>query len=454
MILIVISASILVHFLFYGQPDRTVFDEVHFGKFASGYITGEYFFDIHPPLGKLLISGAGGLAGFKPGFGFTNIGDQFPDKIYLALRFLPTLAGTLLPIVIFFLVLRLGWSRWAAFSAAMLIILDNALLTQSRLILLDSFLLLFGFTGLFFYLLYRQKQKYRFLFLAVIFVTLSLSIKWTGLTYLAIIGLAEFFRIFKGFNKERIISLLIIILVAPVIYYSVFSIHLGLLDKTGPGDAFMSPEFKSTLEGSADSTNQSIVKASNFDKFIELNTQMYKSNAGLSATHPYASKWYEWPLMIGFREESRPPIFYWNQSDGNNHARIYLIGNPAVWWLSALAMVYVIFSLIAGIPKIIRTRVLGRTNKIYLFFIFAYFFNLLPFIGVARVLFLYHYFGALIFAILALVFVIDQTPWKKQIFIGILAVSTLLFITFAPLSYGIAIPDELYKTKVWFKSWQ
>ncbi len=31
-----------------------VFDEVHFGKFISGYIRGTYFFDIHPPAGKLL----------------------------------------------------------------------------------------------------------------------------------------------------------------------------------------------------------------------------------------------------------------------------------------------------------------------------------------------------------------------------------------------------------------
>ena len=91
-ILTLLVCSVVVHFTFFGHPNETVFDEVHFGKFISGYYSGEYYFDIHPPLGKLMIAGFAKLFDFQPEFSFTDIGDQFPNEKYMALRFLPTLA--------------------------------------------------------------------------------------------------------------------------------------------------------------------------------------------------------------------------------------------------------------------------------------------------------------------------------------------------------------------------
>ncbi|MFN7088533.1 MAG: phospholipid carrier-dependent glycosyltransferase [Candidatus Paceibacteria bacterium] len=52
----VLSLGLITRFLFIWNPPEVVFDEVHFGKFLYAYFTGEYYFDIHPPLGKLILA--------------------------------------------------------------------------------------------------------------------------------------------------------------------------------------------------------------------------------------------------------------------------------------------------------------------------------------------------------------------------------------------------------------
>ena len=48
------------------SPSAPVFDEVHVGRFINRYWAGEYFFDVHPPLSKLLYLGASHALGYNP----------------------------------------------------------------------------------------------------------------------------------------------------------------------------------------------------------------------------------------------------------------------------------------------------------------------------------------------------------------------------------------------------
>ncbi len=438
-VIILLSLSLTTHFLFFGRPDETVFDEVHFGKFVSAYYTHNYYYDIHPPLGKLIIAGFADLFDFRPEFAFQNIGDKFPDKTYLALRFLPALAGSLFPLVIFYLALRLGLSKKAAFAAGVFIIFENSLVSNSRLILLDSFLYLFGFLSVLFYLRYRQESGKALVNLALfsLFAAFAASIKWTGLTFLALAGIYELVSIFRSRRYKKLGQAFIFFAAIPLaIYFSVFAVHFSLLSKSGTGDAFMDPGFQKTLEGSYYYNDPNIKPYGLFEKFIDLNKQMYLGNKRLTATHPYGSQWYEWPFMTR-------PIFLWVKDS----ARIYFMGNPAIWWASTVG----VLMLAIGFATSKKER-----NFTSAFLLGGYALNLLPFIGIARVMFLYHYIIALIFAILALAYVIDKEKEKRsKIIFGVLiALGIIAFIWFAPLTYGLPLSPEQYNGRVWFNSWE
>lgn len=449
-VILIIALSALAHFLFFGYPQETVFDEVHFGKFASGYFTGEYFFDIHPPLGKLMISAVGWIGGFKPGFSFKDIGEKFPDNSYVWLRLLPAIAGALLPLVIFFLARELRLSALASFAAALLVVFENSILTQSLFILLDPLLLLFGFSGLLFYFIAKRGKSLPFFILSAVFASFALSIKWTGATFLGIIIILEIIALIKSILDKKLLprffvqslkTFLILILTPILIYFSIFVIHFKLLPKSGPGDNFHSPAFQKTLAGNRHFGDSLIQESNIFEKFIELNKEMYKSNKRLGNTHPYSSKWYTWPFMAR-------PIYYWNDPPvDSKEAKIYLIGNPLIYWLSAMAVIFLFLNLSGKVIKNKKTAFLIGGG---------YLLNLLPFIGIGRVMFLYHYFAALIFAILALVFLIDQLDRKRKkiAFTILISATALVFLIFSPLNYGLPLTSEQYNNRVWFSSWK
>jgi hypothetical protein len=66
-----------------------------------------------------------------------------------------------------------------------------------------------------------------------------------------------------------------------------------------------------------------------FRKYFELQLLMMQHNAGLTASHPYASAPINWPFLL-------TGISFWTQNEGQK--QIYLIGNIVGWWACALAL--------------------------------------------------------------------------------------------------------------------
>jgi hypothetical protein len=71
--------------------------------------------------------------------------------------------------------------------------------------------------------------------------------------------------------------------------------------------------------------------------------------------HPYASRWYSWPLMI-------KPVLFYSSSDplpdgsGSGLASMNDMGNPAIWWLGIPALLFCVWRMLWG-PMLLRVGV-------------------------------------------------------------------------------------------------
>ena len=467
--LIILAISFVTHFIFLGQPASVVFDEVFYGNFMSAYWQGLYFFDQHPPFFKLLMAGIGYLTGASHYIAdWSHIGNAVPDQIII-LRLVPIIFGTFFPLVIYAICRRLDFSKIASTTVAILLCLENSLVAQSRFILPDIVLLFFGFLSILLYLEYTRRPDARagtwFLFVSILSATATLSIKWTGLAFLLVIFAMELYRLRSAFKlniKKLVLFVGSYLSIALLIYTTLFAIHFTLLYHSGPGDVFMTSQFQKNLIDNKHFSDSSIKARGFFGKFLELNDTMFTVNHTMIATHPYSSKWYTWPFMVR-------GVFYWQSTStqktvlapksamtdqlsieptSESPSYIYLIGNPFIYWLSVLSIIFL--SLYTSLKR--------RLNKISFFLLIGFVANLLPFAFIGRLMFLYHYEAALIFSIIAVGYLLDllfmQSKQKRIATVAILSVAVLAFIYWSPITYGIPLTDQALASRMWLSSWR
>ncbi|KAJ7982867.1 glycosyltransferase family 39 protein [Mycena polygramma] len=263
-ILIVASAVRLFRL---SKPSSVVFDEVHFGKFASKYIKTQYFVDVHPPLAKLLITLAAFVFGYDGNFDFKDIGKPYDDVPYVAMRLVPALFGVA-TIPLSYLTLRgLDCRATTALLASLFITFENGLVTQSRYILLDSPLIFFTALTVFFWVGFCNEDKHEpfteswwvFLFMSGLSLGAVFSCKWVGLFTIATVGLSTIHQLWLLLGDLRVsprvwmrhfVARALCLIVVPALFYmGMFQIHFMILGSSGDGDGFMSSEFQHTLGG-------------------------------------------------------------------------------------------------------------------------------------------------------------------------------------------------------------
>ncbi|TRM61270.1 glycosyltransferase family 39 protein [Schizophyllum amplum] len=249
-----------------GKSGVVVWDEAHFGKFGSHYLKREFYFDVHPPLGKMLVGLAGLLSGYDGSFEFKS-GAEYPDTVpYVSMRVMLATFGVGMVPLAWYTAVELGMSMWACHLVALMVLLDVGWLTISRFILLDSMLLFFTFLTVFCLTKFHNQQSYSFSFdwwMWLAFTGVSIgcvtSVKLVGLFVTALVGLYTVEDLWEKFGDLRMsvreqawhwgarIACLIVIPV--LVFMASFKMHFMVLNHSGPGDAQMSSLFQANLVG-------------------------------------------------------------------------------------------------------------------------------------------------------------------------------------------------------------
>ncbi|XP_070286508.1 protein O-mannosyl-transferase 1 isoform X1 [Myotis yumanensis] len=182
-------------------PRAVVFDEVYYGQYISFYMKRVFFLDgSGPPFGHMLLALGGYLGGFDGNFVWNRIGAEYSSNVPVwSLRLLPALAGALSVPMAYQILWELRFSHCAAMGAALLMLIENALITQARLMLLESLLIFFNLLAVLSYLKFSNSQKHRpfslswwlWLTLTGVACSCAVGIKYMGIfTYLLVLGVA------------------------------------------------------------------------------------------------------------------------------------------------------------------------------------------------------------------------------------------------------------------------
>jgi len=379
-------------------PNSRVFDEVYSPVFAWKWLHGQEYFDIHPLLAELPHS-----------IGLLLFGDT-----PLGWRLAPWISGIVFCWAGAYVGYLLSNRRITGVLVALLISLDTAYFVYGRTGLPDMFLLSQVALSIVFFLLSARTRGKKALFAAIlsgVFIGNVISTKWLGLAILGVIWssilIFGFVRLAQKRGRPLKTSLLlprinkllypILFLALPLLIY-----FLWLIPMVG-------------WQGTMTAT---------WAKIIWWHQSVWNYNTTLTATHPYSSTWWQWPLVI------RPVLFYWQQTNGGREI-INATGNVFLWWSTFVVLIGALLSLFRKFRPVLLWLVVSSLGF------------WLPWGVISRIAFNYHYFEALFFEILIMALLLTKLIRSKDYRAYAIAYIVLLFIGFIalyPSITGINVP--------------
>ena len=402
--------------------DEAYFDEIYHPRTAWEHIRGIEPYEIsHPPLGKLIMGVGIRLFGMTP-FGW---------------RFMGTLFGVgMLPLLYVFLKNLFGRTSIAT-CGTILLTADFMHLTQTRLATIDTYA--FFFILLMYWFMYRYltlpagtpfRKCALPLFLSGLFWGIGAASKWTviygctGLVVLYFIGLYQKVRDWPAEQPGRV-KWVFQILGFSVLVFAVIPAAIYTLSYL----PYAMAEGDTSLTG--------LIGA-----MWENQKYMLSYHSGVTDSHPYSSRWYQWLFDI------RPILYYMDNDVAGYTTRFAAFVNPVVCWGGLLAVA-------SCAVQAVRRRCARA-----LFIFIGYLAQLVPWFFIGRITFAYHYFPSVLFLVLALCYVFhtlaereEMVNWKPAMF-AVTGGAVGLYALFYPVLVGIQIPTW-YSNNVlgWFPSW-
>ena len=436
-ILFILLIGALLRFYNLGLIPGPVFDEVFYPEFALNYLKGEAFFSVHPPLGSYILAFGIYIYDLLPWVGEIDFSAAKVESINpLSFRWIGAVSGVILIYVGYKLAMEMLDQKLFALLVALFLALDGSLLVDSRLGLINIYLSLFGFMAILFFVRGCKDFNVGSFIISSLLLGAVISVKWNGLGFwltLVLFSLLIFllnrWQIHNDkYQYPKTISFLIY-------FFSPFFIYL----------VFWLPELIHN-------------EYSLIDKHFQMLSYHFE-NADQKA-HPYSSPWYTWPLMIrpiGYFFDSKTLI----GEDGSIfelYSTMHLFPNPALSFLSFLAVIILTFKWIEAMARPLSTIQFSKETYSISLILLGYYANFFPWVVASRSTFIYHYQPAAVFSFFALAFLLYKLLNKNRLENSVLYYSVLaLVITSAiywlPFHLGIEITSESFNSRMWFDSW-
>ncbi|MFZ5973959.1 MAG: phospholipid carrier-dependent glycosyltransferase [Bacillota bacterium] len=419
--------------------DQMYFDEIYHARTAYEHLNGlEFYETTHPPLGKLFISVGIAVFGMNP-FGWRIIG---------------TIFGILMVPIMYMFGKRVFKSSRYAFIAAFLFAFDCMHFVQTRIATIDVYGVFFII--LMFYEMYRYyttsfynqplKDTLKPLLLCGIFFGLGIASKWIGLYAGAGLAFLFFLSLYNRYKEKRFAEAMlqgapdapdaylekvrsmfrpaaIRTLLAAAVFFIVIPLGIYI--------ASYIPILMAHEGNYA------------FSDLWGFQTFMFNYHSYLTATHPFSSQWWSWPV------DARP-IWYYAGSGlpAGEAASIAAFGNIAVWWGGLVSSVWLMI-------RAAGRKISGDPGKLVVLVALAS--SFLPWVLVTRATFIYHYFASVPFIILATVYLIryierryPRFKWAVMVYLILVAI---VFVFFYPAMSGMAVPGWYAHLQEIMPSW-